>query len=212
MNVIRHPLRRTAIPIFFLLALTVGAAGAQNLLMNPDFDDGLTGWQVTFGGTWSAQPDSGGCTLSSAAGGDSTASGGGDPIMGLVTEQCIAIDSVATPSLYLGAMYQSTADIYARFYLELFSDAACNTHSSWSAQAFGGTSAAWNRVMSAIAIEPAASSLRVWVDIIPATSGAPPFAAAIDRLYLGVEPQLFLDGFEPESGTTCYWSSVVGEI
>jgi hypothetical protein len=65
--------------------------------------------------------------------------------------------------------------------------------------------------MSLITIPPEAASLRVWQDIIPATAGAPPFAAAIDRLYLGAEPLLFLDGFEPGSGTTCYGSTVIGE-
>ena len=116
-------------PLFFLLALVAGASGAQNLIANPDFDNGLTGWQTSYGGAWSALADSGGCLLSSAAGGTSTLGGGGDPIMGLTSQQCIVVDPVATPTLYLG-----------------------------------------------------------------------------------VEPQLFLDGFEPESGTTCYWSNVVGEL
>ncbi|MEO7974843.1 MAG: hypothetical protein ABIU84_14780, partial [Thermoanaerobaculia bacterium] len=203
--------QRLSIPLCLLLGLAAARAGAQNLLMNPDFDDGLTGWQVSFGGNWSAQADSGGCLLSNAVGGTSTPGGGGDPIMGLYGQQCIAVDPLATPTLYLGGMYQTAADVYARFYVEFFSDAICNTFSGWSATAAGGTSVAWNRVMNPLAIPLEANSLTFWVDIIPATSGAPPFAAAIDRLYLGVEPQLFLNSFEEESGTTCYWSNVVGE-
>lgn len=83
-----------------ILALTVvalfagpGTGAAQNLLVNPHFDTGLTGWQVLGPGTWDGTLDAGGAApTSGSAKGVTTQPGGIDAIVA----QCVPLDIGAT--------------------------------------------------------------------------------------------------------------------
>jgi hypothetical protein len=83
-----------------ILALTVvalfagaEAGAAQNLLVNPHFDTGLTGWQVLGPGTWDGTLDAGGAApTSGSAKGVTTQPGGVDAIVA----QCVPLNIGAT--------------------------------------------------------------------------------------------------------------------
>lgn len=219
---IRNPIR-LRLPLFrraFVLSAAVllgalasaRAGGAQNLLANPDFDtpDGLSGWSLQTG-TWQLGADSGSCTTSGAIDGTSAISGSSQYFY-VIPDQCIAVDPSVTPELYLAAMYRTTANVFARLYLQFFSDGACATPIGWSSSVFGSTSATWNRIGDFLPLNPNAGSVKFHADNNPATVGEPQFTAQWDRFYLGVEPQLLLEDFEFEGGSACRWSSVVGGV
>ena len=50
--------------MFVVLAVGGTAMSAQNLLTNPDFNTGLTGWEVGDGTTWDGTKDAGGSAAS----------------------------------------------------------------------------------------------------------------------------------------------------
>lgn len=217
-NYVRRLDRLTAgriVPLLLVTAAalaTAGGAGAQNLLPNPDFDapDGLAGWQLQTG-LMALGADSGSCATSGAVDATSGISGGSQ-FFYMSSLECIPVDPVSTPTLHLAAMYQTTADIYPRLYLQFFSDSGCATPIGFSAFAFAGTSAAWNGIAGTVAIDANASSVQLHVDGNPANAGEPQFTMRWDRFYVGVEPQILLDGFEFESGSSCHWAPVVGDI
>lgn len=204
-------LRSTFLGLLVALGLTA-AAGAQNLLTNPDFDAGLgLTWWATGTGSWALGADSGSCLLSNSAAGTSGDVGGLQEV-GMNSEQCVPVDPLATPTLYLGALYKVSANVYARLYLQFFSTGTCTNFDSWSNLVFGLTSPSWNLILGPIAIPPTAQSAKVWAEYIPVSALEPPYTASYDRLYLGALPQIFVDGFEAESGSACHWSTIVGGI
>lgn len=187
------------------------AVRAQNLLPNAEFDDadGLGGWSSGMG-TWQLGADAGTCAGSSSALGTSVAAGGGDQYLSLISADCIPVDPIATPSLYLGATYRTAASVWARLYLQFFSDAGCGSHIGYSATVFGGTSTGFNRIVESIPVSGGAASMRFWVDFNPQSAGIPEYTAEIDRLYLGDAAEIFVDGLEAESGSACRWSTSQG--
>ncbi len=207
--------RFALVPSCLLVAVLVSAAGAraQNLLTNPDFDapEGLADWQLQ-SGSLQLGADSGTCATSDAVDATSAPSGGGSQYFHMTSLQCIPVDPLATPELHLAGMYKATANVYARIYLQVFSDAGCSTPIGFSATVFGGTSVAWNRIADVVAIDANAASVVVNVDGNPANFGEPQFTMEWDRFYLGAAPEIFLDDFEFESGSACHWSAVVGGI
>ena len=213
----RHQQLRNAVLLLPLVLLapfaTARGAEAQNLLTNPDFDvpDGLATWQEQTGSV-SLGTDSGTCATSSAVDATSGLSGGGSQYFFMTSTQCIPVDPATNPALHLAGMYTATADVYARIYLQFFSDTGCSTPIGFSATLVGGTSVAWNRIADTVAIDANAGSVLVLVDGNPANLGEPQFTMRWDRFYLGVEPQIFRDDFEFESGSACHWSAVVGGL
>ncbi len=203
--------RTAAVVLWVSMALTAPLA-AQNLLTNGDFETALgwAGWAWGTG-TWQLGPDSGSCTLSSAADGTS-ALVTTDHFLSLYGNQCIPVDPTATPVLHVAVMYKTTATVWARVYLQQFSDAACSSYLAWSGTVSGGTSANWTRIMGPITLDSSAASVLVWLDFNPQQAGMGQYTGSIDRLYLGVEPQIFLDDFEDESGSACNWSLIVGGV
>ncbi len=203
------------LPVLALAAGLVSATGmqAQNLLSNPDFDapDGLVDWQIQTG-TMELGADSGSCTTSGAVDATSGLSGGGSQYFLMTSSQCILVDPVTNPLMHLGAMYRTTAAVFARIYLQIFSDTSCSIPIGFSATLFGETSAGWNRLADEITIDANAASVLLFVDGNPQNAGEPQFTMQWDRFYFGVEPQLFLDDFEFESGSACRWSAVVGGV
>jgi hypothetical protein len=198
-----------------VLAVLAPARGAraQNLIDNPDFDApaGLADWQGQ-AGTVVLGPDSGSCVTSGAANATSALSGGGSQYFFMVSSQCIPVDPVAHPAMQLAGMYKTTANVFARIYLQFFSDTGCTTPIGFSDFVVGGTSAAWKRIADSVLLDANAGSVYIWADGNPSIAGEPQFTMSWDRFYFGVEPVLFVDDFEFESGSSCHWSSVVGGI
>jgi hypothetical protein len=197
------------------VAATLGlatAAPAQNLLTtNPDFDAGLglSDWAPATG-SWASGPDSGSCALSDSAAGTSGVSGGGDQFLGINSEQCLPVDPAATPTLYLGALFSTPANVHARLYLTLYSDGACQTHAGFSPTIFATGPLGWTRLLGAVAIPGTVHSVVLASDFNPAEAEQPQYTGSYDRFYVGVAALLFADDFEAESGSACHWSAIVG--
>lgn len=193
-----------------LLALTTPAFG-QNLLSNSDFDDaqGLGLWSTNVTGSWVLAADSAGCAQSNAAEGTSGVSGSSQ-YLAILSEECIPVDPGATPSLWVGATYRTTASVSARLYFQFFSDGNCASHLGWSGFVAEGPSATWRSLLGEITLAPSAGSLIVWIDFNPQTAGEPQYVAEFDRVYLGTSAELFRDAFESEGGSACRWSADAG--
>ena len=190
-----------------------GPALAQNLLANPDFDGpgGFDLWTVQTG-SMVLGADSGSCTTSGAIDASSGLSGGGDQAFWITSQQCTLIDPVVTPLIHLAGMYRTTATLYSRVYLQLFSDTACSAPIGFSSPVFGGTAPSWSRIAGEVAIDGATQSVLFFAETYPQTAGEPAFTVQWDRFYMGILPEIFLDDFEFESGSSCRWSNVVGGI
>ena len=185
------------------------AAEAQNLLTNGDFDAGagLADW--SWGpGALALGADAGSCLLSDSAAATSGAASG-NQYFAMYSGQCIPVDPTVTPVLFLGALYRTTAEVWARLFLQMFTDGACASFHGYGGGHFGATSANWNAVGGLVPIPPEVHSFHVTADFNPMVAGNPPFTGSFDRFYVGVLPQIFVDGFEEESGSACPWSSQV---
>ena len=124
-------IRRAAGPIttltFALAAVALfaapGMAAAQNLLINPHFDTGLTGWQVLGPGSWDGTLDADGSPSSGSAKGVITQLGGVDAIV----TQCVPLD-IGTTYHFGGKIFipgGNTASGGALFILIPFPQADC---------------------------------------------------------------------------------------
>ena len=116
----------TTILALAVAALVAGSAAgtAQNLLVNPNFDLGLSGWQVLGPATWDGTLDAGGAApTSGSAKGVTTQPGGTDAIVA----QCVPLDVGATYH-FGGQIYipsGNTAEGGVFFILILFPQADC---------------------------------------------------------------------------------------
>lgn len=195
--------------VLVLVSLTLATPlRAQNLLGNSEFDDaqGLGSWFTNATGTWTLDADAGSCTQSNAALGTS---GGppGDQFLNMYSEQCIAIDPTATPTLHLGATYRTTAQVWARLHLQYFTDADCANHLAFSSPVFAGTSPEWTTMLGEFAVPGGAGSVRVLAEFNPQVTGLAQYTGAFDRIYLGASAQIFADPFEADGGSACRWST-----
>jgi hypothetical protein len=199
------------------LLLTITVAGnalfAQNLLDNGEFDlnAGLSGWQSSLG-SMALVEDSGGCASSDALLGSSAPAGGGLQAFSIVSQQCLPFNGSVHSEVSLGAMYRTTASIWTRLDLAYFSSEDCTGASSFSESVFGSTSATWQRIAGTVAVPATVRSLQLFVSTTPMTTAEPAYTVEWDRIYLGLEPELLVDGFELEGGSTCRWSTASGEI
>jgi len=194
------------------LVLAGGAAAtfAQNLVANPEFDSlvSISPW-VLHTGSWSVGPDATGCVLSGSASGTSATVGGGQYLA--MYSECIPVDGATTPTLWLGELYQTGATVFARMYLDFWDDTTCGTtflgFSGFVATAAGS---GWQRLLGSVSVPAATQRVRFWIDFNPQVSGIPQYTAAVDQVYLGVEPLLFADGAEADGGSVCRWSAKLG--
>lgn len=194
---------------FLLVAAVASRMGAQNLLANGDFDSGagLSDWTWGPGGAVLAA-DSGSCALSGSVDASSGTTPSG-PFFAMYSAQCVAVDPIATPALHVAALYRTTAPVFARLHLQSFTDSACATFEGYYFAAAAPASATWTGLGGTVTFGPNTHSFVVAADFNPAAAGASPFTGAFDRFYVGELPQIFVDGFGPESGSACHWSAIV---
>lgn len=195
--------------LLFAMLTAASATSAQNLLANGDFSaaSGLADWTWGPGGVVHGA-DSGSCALSGAA----DASSGATPsnqFFAMYSTQCIEVDPVVTPTMHVAATYRTTAPVYARLHLQSFTDSACATFEGYYFGASGPTSAAWTAIGGTVTFGANTRSFVVAADFNPVAAGTPPFTGSFDNIYVGVAPQVFVDGFEAESGSACPWSNIV---
>lgn len=203
-----HGKIRLALTIL-VLAASARTAPAQNLLTNPDFDSPaeLDSWTTHTGNTVLGA-DSGSCTTSGAVDGLSGVSGS-QQYFWMESEQCIVVDPVANPEMFLAGMYRTTGNVFARIYLARFSDTDCTTPIGFTSLVAGATSPEWNRIAGAVEIPGSTVAVQLMADNNVAILGAPQFTVQWDRFYVGFTPEIFVDDFEFESGSACHWSAVV---
>ncbi len=188
---------------------TTGSVQAQNLLTNGDFDSGAGLGAWTWGpGSLALGSDSGGCLLSDAADATSTMAASSH-YFAMYSTQCIPVDPLATPTLHLSALYRTSAPVSARLFLQSFTDAACADFEAYYDGDYGPMSAGWTAIGGPVSLAPTTQSFVVTADLLAMTVGQGPFTGSFDRFYVGVLPQIFVDGFETESGSACHWSSLV---
>lgn len=198
----------------WLFALTFAAvaapAAAANLLANPEFDDGLgtDDWAASVG-SWQLSDDARGCSTSSAYLGDSAVAAS-DHFLGLYSQQCLEVDGEATPTLHLGALYRSAAEVYVRLYLTLYSDAACSAFAGYSNFAATAAPAGWSWLLGPVSLGPSVRSVRLSADFNPKSAGIAAYEGEFDRFYVGSEPLIFADGFEDDPALCLRWSGGVG--
>jgi len=205
-------MNRQLVVLFLAAALFSGRAlVAQNLLGNGEFDlpDGTTDWQNTIGSMQLVE-DSGSCTTSDAVLGTSAPAGGGVQFFTLYSDQCIPIDGSVHSGVSVGAMYRTSASVWARIDLQLFDSSDCTGGSSFPNPVFGTTSADWTRISGDLPLFESTRSVQLQVSNNPTTAGVPQFTVEWDRIYLGLAPELLVDGFEIEEGSTCRWSAAAG--
>lgn len=203
-----HGKLRLALTILALVASS-RTAPAQNLLTNPDFDSpaGLDGW-TTHNGSTVLGADSGSCATSGVGDGLSAISGGNEYFW-MGSQQCILVDPMVHPELFVAAMYRTTGSVFARIYLQRFSDTDCATGIGFTGMVAGSTSPDWTRIAGSLAIASDTVAVQLMADNNVAVGGAPQFTVQWDRFYLGLTPEIFVDDFEFEGGSACHWLPVV---
>ncbi len=190
------------IPTFMtaaLLLIAVGPAGAQNLVVNPEFDTDMSGWGA-FGGTWDpadwqGSPSSGSATRTMVTGGTSAP----------LADQCIDLAGTPAPGYAFSAqVYMPSGQAgtgHAYLSVGWFSSPGCIGWISGETSSEVTATGSWLEVADTIQPPPSAVSLHIGVYLWAQTGGG--LQGYADHVVLAV-PTIFADGFE--SGHLGAWS------
>ena len=190
---------------FVALLLAGDAALAQNLFVNPDLDDGPTGWVLGCGTDlqWIAD-DEASCPGSGAL----HVTGG--PCMGSEgagAGQCVPAAGLA--QLSVAGRVRATGG-FAVIFLAYFESADCSgTEIDTEILPVAAPPGQWQTVSLPLALPPPATS-SILVGIGAASGG--PVDADIDAGYAGALPLVFRDGFEGDQAgfpPGCRWDAAV---
>lgn len=192
--------RATYPPILLLAALSAPLAAA-NRLVNPGFDEDLSGWQQPFGNpaAWStldyeSSPSSGSALLTNVQ----------DPSNGAVPialRQCVVVAPNQRygfgAQVYLpSGQPQFSAGVV---FVEAFLGDACSGSNVGIASAFQFEPVFWFPATATIETGPGVGSLRLSVGVMKNVGVSEPAHAFFDAMFL-VSDALFANGFEAESG------------
>lgn len=184
----------------FVLAMSGGAAGAQNLLANPSFDDDASGWQLGAGTMllWTDIVDASGCPNSGSA---LVPSSGDDEGQTASLLQCVTLHG--EENLYASVWHRG----YGLFDLRLLFYTAINC-STGPLTAPVATEAQdpdnWN-LLTMVTPVPANANA---VYVLLVGYDAAPHGLSVDDVMLTGQFPIFLDGFDGnDPGTTapCRW-------
>ena len=194
---------RIAIPA--LAALVAASAGAQNLLINPDFNENPDGWLVVCGSNpvWQMTEDEAGCPGSGSV---AVTSGACPPVVGSAFGQCLPVGSLAELSA-TGRVRAASGFVGAG--LEFYDAAGCTGNlvlqvSSTPTPASGQ----WQTVTLDQAVPSGSVSVLVGFGALDLS----PVDSEVDAGYAGAVPLVFRDDFEGDTeGDTvpCRWSAAV---
>ena len=207
---------RFAFPLLVLALLAPGAArAAENLLLNPEFDN-LTmesGWTIAFPGAsgtlldWTPE-DSNACAGSGAGRIASATTDVGT--QWAEVGQCQPVDPTVWTSGFHAAFsyfsFQTLGLAYAQYFY--YTDTACglNGGSYLGLNSFQGPiGPGWHRVGISVATIPAPAH-SIFVAVGAEAYQLEPMELSFDRAYFGQKPVLFTDDFEAVA-SLCRWSS-----
>lgn len=188
------------------VAFSVSPSAAQNVLLNPDFDVDVAGWQAVLG-TIDLDPmdeDADACPESSS-GRLVAASQPGPEFLGVVQATDSCLDVTPLQEIWIDAtLWLRSAEFVAVGLTVLeYTDDACTTFLDPPVQ---------TAIELSVGAAPEAEHLSVTTSVgvesvgLQIETGAlVPNALLLDRLYLGVAERIFADDFE--GGSTCRWSA-----
>jgi hypothetical protein len=201
----RHPARLLGLAGLCLFAVT--AARAQNGLTNPDFDDGVGGWEAVDGAlAWNAAVDVDACPGSGSATFSSPELVAGKwTITAVSSGSCVAVTPGEVISVWARVLFAAPAAT-TDFALLGYTDANCSAgEAELGIAGYGPLPLLWLNFMFGSTIDLATHSVRFLMRSADPTVST--FQFSLDRTYLGPFDPIYLDGFD--SGSTCHWSSGV---
>ena len=209
-----RPVRLPRALLFALWLLPASFAGrleAVNALPNGEFDAAgqLDGWGLGFGQflNWSGE-DSTGCVGSGALwGASSPMSVAGDSRRNrFLTWTSVCLQIGPGEPIHFAMSYRTEATT-TRALLYTFSTPDCSGGPGFYQAAFPAASE-WSRVAWTKANTLNAQSVSLLIEAWNLVADAA-FEVELDRVYLGLEPEIFLDGFESGyENPACRWNAV----
>lgn len=194
---------RMAVPA--LAALVAASAGAQNLLINPDFDENPNGWLLLCGSNpvWQMTEDEAGC-----AGSGSVQVTGGlcSPVQGSAVGQCLAVGSLAELSA-TGRVRAASGFVGAGMEFYDAVDCAGNLLLQVNSAPIPADGS-WQTVTLDQAVPGGSVSVVVGFGALDLSA----VDSEVDAGYAGVLPLVFRDDFEGDTDGEmfpCRWSSAV---
>ena len=201
----RLPFVVAAVAMSFLAG--AGALRAQNGLLNPDFDSGVSGWAAMDGAlAWNGGLDVNSCSGSGAAVGSTPVLVGGKWTVTVKSSgSCVPVVPLANAWLRARVLF-STAVATTDLGLLGYTDANCSAGEvEIPIAGYGPLPLIWIDFQLGITLDAATHSVRFLMRTAdPAVSN---YSWSLDRTYLGTATPIFLDDFG--AAATCRWSTVV---
>ena len=182
-----------AASVVLLLAGGAATLSAQNLLVNPNFNTGLSGWEVGDGTSWDGTKDAGGSAASGSAKGSANFDRTG--LTDIVVSQCVPVTSPGTRYVLGGKAFIPAGQAGSggvAFSVGFFPEPFCGgTPIPGGGGALTPLVTATNRwVAAAVPVNAAGQSARYSAFLQASAAGS--FEANVDDLF-----------FQPASATTC---------
>ncbi|GMU64164.1 MAG: hypothetical protein AMXMBFR36_04380 [Acidobacteriota bacterium] len=201
---------RGAATALTLVGILLGTnAGAQNLLVNPDFDENPDGWTVVAGQApvWQAD-DEGGCPASGSAVVASAVAGGNFETA--LLSQCFPADGATTVAASISFREGSSSFNQVGVGFHLSSDCTDSLPPFGASPTTPASPGVWTRLeMPATAVPVGTQSLEFRVG--GSNLGPQPFTIELDRAWFAFEDRIFAADFETDDGIgdPCRWSASV---
>jgi len=199
-------IRSLAVSIAGLVLLAVSAT-AQNLATNADFDDDVSTWVLRDGSSLIWYPvDPGGCSGSGSAAAASVeipmGPGQSADVVGVI--QCF--DAPVSGKLFYTLL--RTSAVSTSLFLSFHQSAACGDESPTVVNVDLDPTAGWEAGgLLDVEVPPGTQSVRFGVEALSLNLS---FEVWLDRVYVGTDEPIFLDGFDGDlldETSPCRWSS-----
>jgi len=194
---------RIAIPV--LAVLVAASAGAQNLLINPDFDENPDGWLLVCGSSpvWQMMEDEAGCPGSGSV---HVTGGACQGIQGAGVGQCLPVGALTEISA-TGRVRAASG--FVGVGMEFYDAADCTGN---LIQPSNSPPVAASGDWDTVTLDETVPSGSVSVAVGFGALDFSPVDAEVDAGYAGILPLVFRDDFEGDTeGDTspCRWSAAV---
>lgn len=201
-------MRGSAMALALVGTLAGGAAGAQNLLVNPDFDEDPTGWTVLAGEApvWQAD-DEGDCPASGSVVVASALVGG--DFETVLFSQCFPADGATTVAASISFREGASSFNQVGVGFHLSTDCSDSLPPFGASPSTPASPGIWTRLEMAATLVPAGTqSLEFRVG--GSNLGPQPFTIELDRAWFGADERIFAADFDTDddgSGDPCRWGS-----
>jgi len=199
---------RGAATALTLVGILLGTnAGAQNLLVNPDFDADSAGWTVFTGQApvWQSD-DEGNCPASGSVIVASAEVGGSFESASL--SQCFPVDGATTVAASISFREGSSSFNQVGVGFHLSSDCTDSLPPFGASPMTPASPGVWTRLeMPATAVPAGTQSLEFRAG--GSNLGPVPFSIELDRAWFGADERIFAADFETDDGIgdPCRWSA-----